>query len=744
MPHKISPLLFTAVFFGLLISPTAAQTNLLQNPGFETGTSHPDGWITFPAFPPGTTYDWDGAVSNSGAYSVSIENFSSTLAMWRQVVPVTEGTVYTFAGYLNVSNVPPSGHCKLELLFRGPGGELVEVCEILRHFGNIDWIYDLPHESCYRAPAGAVSVEVNLVLNGKGKVWFDDILFGPAPLGSVSGTVINGAGPVEGALVEVWGTDLSALTDDTGQYVITGIPVASPRYILMASKNGYRTRPAGCVDVVEGGVTDVDFVLRPGADPADTDIQVKCGRIAWMGDTIPNTVDPLAVIDPVLYPPEAQVFLADHAYIDCSHPVVQQAAAEILDSVDPGDRDNTLAVSHAAYLWIARNAEWDGVYHSANYVDPTSGAWQTISGEGWCFGNSFAEWLYKPSESIGQNRGICIEHGRLGAGVLRALGIPARPIQPYGTQFWVQLPSGSGWWATMSTSGGRTAYKTNGDEWLCYASTPDSGIYGFPVDAGGWIHSDWDTQRKCLWRERHPWREQYENTAAGLAQALADLNTFALTGEAPNSPTPPPGPKYEIDYSDFTLDLRNMGDQRKLEARFPLPVETGAVLDMDEYAFWTDHPECVTTTWVETIVNPPVAEENKWFNIEFDLTSMLPPREVDMVDLEANGSDEPIVLSAGDRLRVTLSVDPGPLSGTIVDWWVRAETPLGWSTLVTSGKWEPGLQRSYVGGLVSITNHPILDTTALPPGEYTFCFAVDYPDGAAEGTCFDKVEVTIT
>jgi|GEM_PF-3362586 len=730
--------------FLVLCGSLGARGNILDNPGFESGSGGPNGWMASPPSPPGVTYSWDASTAYGGSRSVAIEGTQTGInAMWRQVVPVVENMVYTYAGYLNVSDVKDPGFCVLELVFRDSGNQILAMEDVLRHHGTIEWIDDLPHEKCFRAPVGAVAVEVNLRLTGLGTVWFDDIFFGPTPTGCVSGTVCNGAAPVAGARVEVWGTDLEAFTDVEGRYLVSGLPVASPRYVLIASHPSYRSQAEGNVGVQPGAVTDVDFVLRPGPELAVGELRVKCGRIVWRGDVSPRQVVSWAIIDPGLYPPEVLPYLASHDYIDCDHPLVMQTAAEILSSVDPALRDNTLAVSHAAYLWIVSHVEWDGVYSSPSYTDVTSGAWQTISGAGWSYGNSFAEWLYKPSETLTEKRGICIEHSRLATALLRALSIPARPIMPYGAQFWVQPPTGDGYWATMSTSGGRSDYKTSGDEWGGYACTPDSRIFGFPVDAGGWIHSDWWTATRSLWRETHPWSERYEGTQSGFDQAVADLKVFELTGEAPIHSSPPVGTSYNIEYSDFTLDLRSLGTQRDFVARFPLPVETPVVFDMHELAYWTDHPECVTSTWYETEANPPVAENLVWFNIEFDLTPLLPPVELELCDLEANGSDDPVVLAPGERLAIELNLDPTGLLGVTADWWVAAATPFGWYSYKANGQWVPGVERTFAGLIVPVWAYTVLDTGALPAGDYDFFFSLDAPDGLPQGTVFDRVEVTI-
>ena len=144
---------------------------------------------------------------------------------------------------------------------------------------------------------------------------------------------------------------------------------------------------------------------------------------------------------------------------------------------------------------------------------------------------------------------------------------------------------------------------------------------------------------------------------AGYEQARADLAHFAETGEAPRANlSRPPGPSrgrgpfrdapadrqqrqrdlavqrqprharpgdcYQIHYSDVTISLLNMGEQRTLDVRFPLPTEPpGKSLHADN-AHWTNHPECVRRTWIEKISNPPVEGTERWFHVEFDLTSL--------------------------------------------------------------------------------------------------------------------------
>jgi len=103
--------------------------------------------------------------------------------------------------------------------------------------------------------------------------------FGLVPTGVISGTVTSGGKPLEGARVHIWGDPwgktCEAYTDSGGRYRLADVPVTFPRYVVMAAKGGYRTRPSGDVEVKQDGNTTVDFQLQPGSDPDD--LRVKFG-----------------------------------------------------------------------------------------------------------------------------------------------------------------------------------------------------------------------------------------------------------------------------------------------------------------------------------------------------------------------------------------------------------------------------------------------------------------------------------
>ena len=618
------PLSASVCFATLLAAPLCGQ-NLLQNPGFEAGSQSPDAWTTWSPSGSGL-FIWSDVDPHDGSRCVEVTTTSPQPAMWRQVVGVTGGELYTLSGWIETDAIAIGGESMLQAVFRDAAGSILEFVDLSGHAGTITpWMFDFPHLVRVRAPQTAVLVEVNLYLSGPGSARFDDIHFGPCESGTIGGSVCDNIGPLAGVEIELWGADLTVFSDHDGHFSIPDVPDAAPRWALITRKDGYRDTTLGGIDVREGELSEVSIVMRPGSNPQDTDLRIKAGRLYHKTDSSVQVVDPEALIDRDLYPDQVLPFLESSEFIDSDATGVQAVAQEILRSVDPELRTNLLAVSHAAYVWIIRNIEYDVVYATDNYTDPTSGAWQTISGEGWCWGHNFTDWLYKPSEALQEKRGICIEHGRLGAAILRALDIPARPKIGHSTMFWVQPPAGEGYWTGMSTSGGRAAYRDRGDEWAGYGILRPNTLFLAALDSGPVIHSDWFTDCPGLWREVHPFSASYPDTPAGYAEALADLATFSVTGEAPPGHHLPPGPAYVIAYSDVTIDLRNIRRQRDMTARFPCAMSSDVVTDLGEHAWWSDKPACIGSASIATETNGH--ESIHWLELEVDLRPLLGPLE---------------------------------------------------------------------------------------------------------------------
>lgn len=611
--------------------------NLLSNHSFEYGTDDPAAWSQYS--PSGDAdFVWDDSYSCSGVHSVRIDNFGTDMAMWHQIVPVTQDTVYRLTGQVGFEQVEQSGRCFLQVVFRNGAGQSLEMIDLPSHSGERPFEIDFPSELKVRSPALAVTAEINCCLEGRGSAWFDDIVFSPAPAGAITGQVTMNGQPVANATVSIsgqpWNSAYSAVTGMDGDYFLSDLPVSFPRYVMLADSLGYRTCPVGDISVVQGMDTAVDFQLVPGDNPDD--LLIRFGSLSLNpfeeGAVIPqNAVIPDT---PNGYPEVVRVYLQSDQYIQSDHPAIIQLASQLIQSVPPQERSDTRLVAWTVHEWVCRNIEHDGVYEmpgtglNTPFKDVTSGIWQTIgfdksSGEGWCWGRNFYDWAYSAGELLDHSSGICVEHSRLMAALYRALNIPAR--KSVGShEYYVQTDINHGVWIHGSTTGGRTAYRVQGD--MIPGFEGYSPERSFSTGSHPIIHEDWNCVNKGLWRERHPWNETYPATQEGYEQATADLLTFSQNGQASSvAPTAPGEDSYTISYSDITLNLLTMGDQRILDVRFPLVTHVSDWSENVINMHWTNHPECVVETWVEQISNPPAIGVERWYHVVFDLTSMLGP-----------------------------------------------------------------------------------------------------------------------
>ena len=618
-----------------------AFPNLINNPSFETGSTAPNMWQTFETTPGLATFGWISD-ANTGQYGVSISKSAPGVALWHQAVTVAEGTVYLFNGYVGWDSIAVGSSCFLGVDFVGNSGQLLERINYHAHTGGTrDYDLDYPTKLKVRAPAGAVNAKITLILNGEGTVKFDDIYFGKAPLGTISGLVTENSIPLAGATVKIvgdpWGKVYSATTDSSGNYVLPGVPVTQPRYILLASKPGYRTRSVGEIGVSDNGVTTVDFTLQPGVDPRDV-LNVKFGSLSHIVSHAPEELTAAAVVPAGAegYPASVRAFLEPDEKVASNHPDIVTKANEIVQSLPPAQQSNTLALVTAFYQWNALNNDHGSVYSNDTeglataFRDPTTGILQTIGEEGgagdvWGYGRNMTDWLYSPHELMATREGICVEHALLATAMLRAMNIPARPFSG-ALEFWAQTNDTDGAWYTFSASGGRVAYRDTG------SLTPNfskGSLRSFPVTPGAMCHEDWDWETPGLWRERHPWTEKYTYSTGGRDAAVDDLATFSASGVTPHSGDviPPAVDSYQIDYRDITLGLYDMITQTVVDVRFPLAPNNEYYLSEEEYGYWTNHPECVTGTYIETVTpSPDVEFTEQWFHIVFDVSSLFLPK----------------------------------------------------------------------------------------------------------------------
>lgn len=97
-----------------------------------------------------------------------------------------------------------------------------------------------------------------------------------------------------------------------------------------------------------------------------------------------------------------------------------------------------------------------------------------------------------------------------------------------------------------------------------------------------------------------------------------------------------------------------------------------------------------------------------------------------IADITANGSNGPLTITTGDVLQVSISLEAGSAVGTNADWYLAANTPVGWYYFnADSGSWREGVAVSYQGALFNLPAVEVLNISGVPTGSYTFYFGVD-------------------
>ncbi len=101
-------------------------------------------------------------------------------------------------------------------------------------------------------------------------------------------------------------------------------------------------------------------------------------------------------------------------------------------------------------------------------------------------------------------------------------------------------------------------------------------------------------------------------------------------------------------------------------------------------------------------------------------------------DIKLNGMDDLITLTPDSTLSATVQLDAGEQAGEQADWWIIADTSVGWFYYEDPGMWRYGgadaedIRPAFQDALYSITEPlEILNITGLPAGSYVFYFAVD-------------------
>ncbi len=119
-----------------------------------------------------------------------------------------------------------------------------------------------------------------------------------------------------------------------------------------------------------------------------------------------------------------------------------------------------------------------------------------------------------------------------------------------------------------------------------------------------------------------------------------------------------------------------------------------------------------------------------------------------VANIQANGSDGPIELGAGETLNITISLNAGDYKNETGDWWLLQLTPDGnlyyfdLGTLSMLEGYEPTLQ----AGLVSFPYIQMLGLTGLQKGIHFLYFGVDlFMNGVVDvdSLYFDYLQVDV-
>ncbi len=127
---------------------------------------------------------------------------------------------------------------------------------------------------------------------------------------------------------------------------------------------------------------------------------------------------------------------------------------------------------------------------------------------------------------------------------------------------------------------------------------------------------------------------------------------------------------------------------------------------------------------------------------------LLEPAAPIAAGVKANGVDSSITVASTEPVSITVSLDPGSHAGETADWWIAAHASFDltetWYSYVHPTGWMPEVHVCTRTGLFALSEIEVFNTP-LPPGNYTFYFALDDPDGAAAGPwwALDSVEVTV-
>lgn len=169
--------LWTALFLSVIFCDgpaAAAQTNLLNNPGFEqTGaTGAPAGWSAIWSRDPGTaTMEVDQAIKHSGDASIKVISTGQHDWSVAQIaaLPVHPGEIFTVSGWIRCDN---DQSAEISVVTRDAAGNTLNWSAGASDIeGTADWCLLSSH---VLIPPGCSTIQYRFIGTGPGTVWLDD------------------------------------------------------------------------------------------------------------------------------------------------------------------------------------------------------------------------------------------------------------------------------------------------------------------------------------------------------------------------------------------------------------------------------------------------------------------------------------------------------------------------------------------------------------------------------------------
>lgn len=473
--------------------------------------------------------------------------------------------------------------------------------------------------------------------------------------GILSGLVVDDKGnPIPGAQVYI--IEKSPIypivrTNAQGEFS-KRVPAASSRYVAKAKKDGYILNAIGNFEIWDGEETKITITLLPDSVP-DADIyseELFVARIAvTQVDASDDEIiqpDPNAVLDPLLYPDEVKPYLEEGIFSNFNHPVVQGVVQDILESIPEEDRKKQTKVAKAVYLWKIKNVHQDT--GKSFYIDHSARGLMSSDWRAGIWGKNFEDWVFRADEAILQKRSICIGGERLAVALLRALKIPARvaPLMAHPvTQWWVQLPDGTGYWANFETSKGNLQYnKDHENLYAAFPSRKDSEITTIPIDGQKTPvqhHMELDNKTQFYEKMQKTFFEVDERSHESIYSVIEKFKQNGEVsgmedywGQIPRSPSDLEE-YYLVTNVGVNFKLTNLGEQRIVNVSFPLsnaPRHKLCDLSIDSLEcepvekaqgklveYYTNHPEWVEKAEIITEYNDETRLTMKFLNIRFNL-----------------------------------------------------------------------------------------------------------------------------